>query len=155
MKCIIIEDQPPAQRLLKKYVGDLEELELLGCFSEATQALELIRSGEVELLFLDIHLPKLSGVEFLRSLPNPPKVIFTTAFSEYALDGFDLDVADYLLKPFSFERFVKAVTKAAQIKRKAPGSPPKEKKKEIFIKSGYEYIRLRVEEIRYIKSDSD
>ena len=111
MRCIIIEDQPPAQRVLKKYITDLGTIELAGTFPDALQAMEFLRKGEIDLIFLDIHLPKISGIDFLKTLVQKPNVILTTAFSDYALESYDYNVVDYLLKPFSFERFIKAVSK--------------------------------------------
>lgn len=158
MKCIIVEDQPPAQRILKKYVADIGTLELAGVFSDGLQALEYINAQPVDLIFLDIHLPKLSGIDFLKSLGHPPAVILTTAFSEYALEGYEFDVVDYLLKPFSFQRFVQAVSKVTRFRSEREGSGPLQgstASKEIFIKSGYEHIRVNMDDIHYIKSDAD
>lgn len=155
MKCIIIEDQPPAQRILQKFTEDMGTLEVTGVFSDALQALEFLKTHEVDLIFLDIHLPKISGLDFLKSLSHPPSVILTTAFPDYALESYDLNVIDYLLKPFSFQRFVKAVGK---VPSKTPISTPVQgntKPKELFIKSGYEHIKISVDEIVYIKSDAD
>ena len=156
MNCIIIEDQPPAQRILKKYIEDLGTLELKGVFSDAIQAMSFLKSASIDLLFLDIHLPKLSGIDFLKSLPNPPHIILTTAFSDYALESYDLNVVDYLLKPFSFQRFVKAVAKIP-VPQQASRTQEiaKDLAKEIFIKSGYEHIKVTVSDICFIKADSD
>ncbi len=159
MNCIIVEDQLPAQRILKKYIEDMGTLTLKGTFSDALQAMEFLKSESVDLLFLDIHLPKISGIDFLKTMPHPPQVIFTTAFPDYALEGYELDVVDYLLKPFSFQRFVKAVSKVplkgqpAQPAATHASAQPKEQ--EIFIKSGYEHIRIAIHDIVYIKSDAD
>lgn len=156
MNCIIIEDQPPAQRILKKYIVDIGSLNLRATFSDATQAMTFLRSEAIDLIFLDIHLPKISGIDFLKALPNPPHVILTTAFSEYALESYEFNVVDYLLKPFSFQRFVKAISKIP-IKNSTESISDKSEnaQKEIFIKSGYEYIKIAVNNILYIKSDSD
>ncbi len=155
MNCIIIEDQPPAQRLLKKYIEDLGTLQLEATFSDAIQAMEFLKAEAVDLIFLDIHLPKISGIDFLKTIPNPPSVILTTAFPDYALESYEFNVVDYLLKPFSFQRFVKAVSKVPS-KNIAPSSEENEQiRKELFIKSGYEYIKITVEDILYIKSDAD
>jgi len=105
LKCVIIEDQIPAQRILKGYLEEIPNLELVGTFISPIKALPVLESENVNVLFLDIHLPKISGIDFLKSIQNPPSVILTTAFTEYALDGFELDVVDYLLKPFSFRLF--------------------------------------------------
>lgn len=159
MNCIIIEDQPPAQRILKKFIEDIGTLHLKGVFSDAIQAMEFLKTESVDLMFLDIHLPKISGIDFLKTMPNPPYVILTTAFSDYALESYELDVVDYLLKPFSFQRFVKAVSKvpAKSIvdQTQETLSHNQENRKEIFIKSGYEHIKIAVKDIIYIKSDAD
>jgi DNA-binding LytR/AlgR family response regulator len=151
MRCIIIEDQPPAQRILKKYIEDVGTLELKGVFSDATQVPEFLRDNPVDLIFLVVHLPKLSGMEFLNSLPDSPNVILTTAFSDYALESYEFKVIDYLLKPFSFQRFVQAVNKAASIAQNSASDQPRD----IFIKSGYEYVKVSLDDIHYIKSDAD
>ena len=159
MTCIIIEDQPPAQRILKKYIEDIGTLHLKGVFSDALQAMELLKTESVDLVFLDIHLPKLSGIDFLKSVPNSPSVILTTAFSEYALESYEFNVVDYLLKPFSFQRFVKATSKATERQHTVIlGSENAEEvpqKKEIYIKSGYEHIKIAIADIHRISSDSD
>ena len=156
--CIIIEDQLPAQRILKKYISDIPELNLVGTFSNALLAEELLNTSKIELLFLDIHLPKISGIDFLKSIDNPPSVILTTAFSEYALEGYDLNIVDYLLKPYSFERFKKAATKAIEIinlKKSATNKSTSNKSTSIFIKSGHEHFKIDTASILFINSDSD
>jgi len=155
MNCIIIEDQPPAQRILKKFIEDLGSLELLGTFSDAIQAMRFLQAEKVDLIFLDIHLPKLSGLDFLKSLLHSPHVILTTAFPDYALESYDLNVVDYLLKPFSFQRFVKAVAKVPTDESLNGARAESNALQEIFIKSGYEHIKVSVAEILFIKSDSD
>lgn len=159
MKCVIIEDQPPAQRILQKYISEIGYLKLEGVFSNAIEALAFLKGHPVDLIFLDIHLPKISGIEFLKVLDPRPFVILTTAFSEYALESYDYGVKDYLLKPFSFERFVKALAKIPDpsLAKKEVFQPKEEDetRKEIFIKSGYEHIRIMVRDIIYIKSDGD
>ena len=115
MKCIIIEDELPAQKILQNYISRLPELELLGCFQSAIEANTFISKNTVELIFLDISLPYISGMAFLKTIPNPPKVIMTTAYHQYAAESYDLDmVIDYLVKPFSFERFLKAINRMPQ-----------------------------------------
>ncbi|WP_343486658.1 response regulator transcription factor [Allomuricauda sp. d1] len=159
MNCIIVEDQPPAQRVLKKYIEDVGSLELKGVFSDAIQAMEFLEAEPVDLLFLDVHLPKISGIDFLKTMANPPSIILTTAFSEYALESYEFNVVDYLLKPFSFQRFVKAISKVSE--RKKMGLPIKYEtdstslRKEIYIKSGYEHIKIHVDDILHITADSD
>ncbi len=159
MKCIIIEDQPPAQRILKKYIEDLGYLELRGAFSDAIEALAFLQKEPVDLIFLDIHLPKISGMEFLETLPRPTPVILTTAFPDYALESYEHGVVDYLLKPFSFQRFVKAVSRAPSPHPAEPGRPAPVPSQpapaELFIKSGYEHIKIAVSDILLIQADAD
>jgi DNA-binding LytR/AlgR family response regulator len=154
MKCIIVEDQQPAQRILKKYIQDIESLTLAGTFGDAIQAMNFLQKESVDLIFLDINLPKLSGISFLKSLSSRPQVIMTTAHSEYALDGYELDVVDYVLKPFSFERFVKAVGKVRR-NTAVEGEYKNHPKTEHFIKIGYEHVRLGFEDIIYLAADGD
>ena len=157
--CIIIEDQPPAQRVLKKYIGDMDNVVLKATFADALQAMDFIKVEPVDLIFLDIHLPKISGIDFLKALAHKPHVILTTAFSEYALESYEYDVVDYLLKPFSFERFVQAVAKVPTLKSEGAKSENQLEKASppdvIFIKSGYEHIKIDVTDICFIQSDAD
>jgi DNA-binding LytR/AlgR family response regulator len=153
INCIIIEDQPPAQRILQRYIADVGSLDLKATFSDAIQGLEFLKNNAVDLIFLDIHLPKISGLDFLKSLQNPPKIILTTAFSEFALDSYEYNVVDYLLKPFSFPRFLKAISK---IETKKIGINPKTVVEEhLFIKSGATIFKVEYQDILYIKSDGD
>ncbi|WP_196890675.1 LytR/AlgR family response regulator transcription factor [Aureivirga marina] len=156
LRCIIIEDQPPAQRILQKYIADLGNLELTGTFSDAISAMTFLNENDVEIIFLDVHLPKISGMEFLEILKKDTQIILTTAFSEYALKGYEFNVVDYLLKPFSFQRFVKAVSKAETIlKAENKGVKTQAENDFIFIKSGHDFIKVLFEEIQYIKSEAD
>ncbi|MGH1335387.1 MAG: LytR/AlgR family response regulator transcription factor [Aureispira sp.] len=155
MTCIIIEDQLPAQRILSKYIHDFGSLTLLASFSNALQALEFLQTNKVDLLFLDIHLPKLSGLDFLKALSNPPQVILTTAFPDYALESYECSVVDYLLKPFSFQRFLKAVAKVSLPQQNHSPNAPSAFPKNLFIKTGYEHIKIVIQDILYIKSDAD
>lgn len=158
MNCIIIEDQLPAQRILKKYIADTGSLNLIGTYTNALDAMKVLKSEKIDVMFLDIHLPKISGMEFLKSLPNQPEVILTTAFQEYALESYEHNVIDYLLKPFSFQRFVKAISKVGvtlnnpNISVENPFSNPVEV---VYIKSGYDHIRVKTNEILFIMADSD
>ncbi|SDE16629.1 two component transcriptional regulator, LytTR family [Pricia antarctica] len=161
IRCIIIEDQPPAQRVLQKFIGDMESLELKATFADALKAMDFLKSESIDLIFLDIHLPKISGIDFLKTIPNVPNVILTTAFSDYALESYDLNVVDYLLKPFSFERFIKAVNKVP-VGLDASKKPSEESNRNsksrpdvLFIKSGYEHLKIQVSEILYIQSEAD
>lgn len=159
MKCIIIEDQPPAQRVLKKYINDIGSLDLKAIFTDALSAIYYLKSEKVDLIFLDIHLPKISGIEFLKIAKRKPYVILTTAFSDYALESYEYHVVDYLLKPFSFERFVQAVHKVplnSSVRTNRTELVENDAFSDVvFIKSGYEHIKIEVEDIRFIRSDAD
>src|SRR5205085_7323037 len=109
--CLIIDDEPPAREILRRYIEAVPSLELEGECGNAIDAMTFLQQHTVDLIFLDINMPQLKGTEFLKVVKNPPTVIFTTAYPEYALEGYDLDVIDYLLKPIQFDRFIKAVNK--------------------------------------------
>ena len=115
IKCIIIDDEPLARKGIKEYVQDIDYLDLVGEFDSPLKATGQLATQTVDLLFLDIEMPKITGIDFLKTLPHPPLVIFTTAYPQYAVDGFELNAVDYLLKPFSFDRFLKAVMKAKAV----------------------------------------
>lgn len=159
LKCLIIEDELPAQRVLKNYIEDVPYLDLAGTFKSAVDALETIQNGDIDLLFLDINLPKISGLNFLRSLNDPPKVIVTTAYPDYAHEGFELDVVDYLLKPFSFERFIQALSKLKSEKQedKSMAGPPSRNYQHqyAFVKVDKTLHRVDFNDILYIESDKD
>jgi DNA-binding LytR/AlgR family response regulator len=120
--CLAVDDEPLALSILKKYIGSVESLELVGTCENAVQALQLLQKFQVDLIFLDIQMPQIMGTDFIRTLKKAPKIIFTTAFRKYAIEGFELDAVDYLLKPISFERFLKAVNKVLQTNFNAPES---------------------------------
>lgn len=156
IKAIIVEDQPPAQRILQKYIDDLGTIELAATFSSAIDAMQYLQSEQIDLMFLDIHLPKMSGIDFLKSGKNLPQVILTTAFSDYALESYEYEVVDYLLKPFSFARFVQAVQKVAKEQPSTTILTPKDDyPRSIVVKSGYDMIKVKTRDIHYIQSDSD
>jgi DNA-binding LytR/AlgR family response regulator len=111
LRCLLVDDEPPALQILASYVASLDNLELTGKCYNAFEAMQLLQRTPVDIIFLDINMPRLLGTEFIRTLRNPPKVIFTTAHKDYALEGFELDAVDYLLKPFSLERFIRAINK--------------------------------------------
>ncbi len=152
MNCIIIEDEPAAQSILEHHISKCPDLRCCGTFADAFSAQAFLDSNPVDLIFLDINLPEMSGVSFLRSLIRPPLVIFTTAYSQYAIDGFDLEAVDFLLKPFSFERFYKAVNKAREklIARISAPIPTK-----ISVKSGKRIYQLAIDDIRFIETCGD
>lgn len=113
--CLAVDDEPPALQVIEKYVTSIPSLKLAATCSNAVDALAVLQNNQIDLLFLDIQMPYILGTDFMRTLSNPPKVIFTTAFRKYAVEGFDLDAVDYLLKPISFERFLKAVNKVMKL----------------------------------------
>src|SRR3954470_17749199 len=120
IKCIIVEDEPLATKVLSDYIAQVPFLHLQGAFKDAILATEYLRQHSTDLIFLDIHLPRLKGMAFLKTLTHPPAVIITTAYHQYAVEGFDLNVTDYLLKPFEFERFLVAVTKVKSVQKEEP-----------------------------------
>ena len=114
IRCLIIDDEPLAREMLKKHIDEVESLELAGSCNNAMEAIDFLKDHTIDLLFVDIQMPQLLGTNFVRTLKSPPRVIFTTAYRKYAVEGFELDAVDYILKPISFERFLKAVNKAFQ-----------------------------------------
>ena len=147
--------------MLQKYIGDVDALELKETFNNALTALQYLKENPVDLIFLDIHLPKISGIDFLKILTPKPKVVITTVFQDYALQGYEHEVLDYLLKPFSFERFLKAVSKiiyssnTQRLDEKTIGELGKEGNDFLFIKSGHDYINIKTNDIKYVKSEGD
>src|SRR5215470_13916968 len=133
IKCIIVEDEPLAVKVLSDYVSQVPFLELQGTFKDAILATEWLRNNTTELIFLDIHLPKLKGMAFLKTLTHPPAVIITTAYHQYAVEGFNLNVTDYLLKPFEFERFLVAVTKVRTAHKESSANENQEAKDYLFL----------------------
>ena len=156
IKCIIVEDEPLATKVLSDYISQVPFLELQGAFKDAILATDFLRNNTTDLIFLDIHLPKLKGMAFLKTLTNPPAVIVTTAYHQYAVEGFNLNVTDYLLKPFEFERFLIAVTKVKTLqteKRKPVES--EEKKDFIFLNVQKKKVKILFSEILYIESQRE
>src|SRR5687767_11140363 len=151
--CIIVEDEPLATKILTDYISQTPFLHLLESFKDAIAATDYLRSHQPDLIFLDIHLPKLKGMAFLKTLTNPPAVIITTAYHQYAVEGFELNVTDYLLKPFEFERFLIAVTKVKS------GQKPKEadntEKDFIFLNVQKKKVKISFSEIVYIESQRE
>lgn len=154
IKCIIIEDEPLAVKVLKDYIQQVPFLELTAIFKEAISAAGYLQNEETGLLFLDIHLPKLKGLDFLRTLTNPPVTIVTTAYHQYALEGFELGVADYLMKPISFKRFIAAVNKSVKlISLKNTEIPTVDKVNEvIFLNVNRRKVKIALDDILYIES---
>jgi DNA-binding LytR/AlgR family response regulator len=155
--CIIVDDEPLAREILEKYISDCPMLELLESCSSAFEAMEVLDRLVVGIVFLDINMPKLSGLSMIRSLDKPPEIVFTTAYPEYAVEGFELDAADYMVKPFSFERFLKAVNKAIRRLelRKSPDTNAGEQKKHIIVKADGKIYQLEHASIFYLEAMGD
>lgn len=156
IKCIIIEDEPLAAKVLSDYILQVPFLELHATFKNAILATEYLLDNTTQLIFLDIHLPKLKGMDFLKTLSHPPSVIITTAYHQYAVEGFDLNVTDYLLKPFSFERFLVAVNKVKIASIETPKTNVSDEKKDfIFLNVQKKKVKILFSEIVYIESQRE
>ena len=153
INCIIVDDEPASREILEKYVADCSFLNLVQTCKNAFEATETINDIDIQLIFLDINMPKLSGMKFYRSLTNPPFVIFTTAYPEFAVEGFEVNAVDFLLKPFPFERFLKAVNKAIDnLKNQTNENNYHEF---IFLKSDKKIHRIIINEIYHLESIGD
>src|SRR5688500_3769385 len=160
MKTLIIDDEPLALDVLETYISKMPELELVGRCSNALEANELLRKHDIDLIFLDIQMPQVSGVDFIKALSNPPLFIFTTAYSNYALEGYELNAIDYLLKPISIDRFMKAVNKAMEqyeLRRKEESAEPSGREGEdfFFVKADKKLVKVKYNEILYIEGLKD
>ncbi|KRT15550.1 LytTR family transcriptional regulator [Pedobacter ginsenosidimutans] len=160
LRCLIVDDEPLAHGVITEYAKDIPFINIVGDCYRATAALDFLNKQQVDLIFLDIRMPKLNGLDFLRTLPHKPLVIITSAYEEYALESFDLAVCDYLLKPFRFDRFLKAVNRALELynlKKQTAGPIETEKTEaksygQISIKADKKYILVKTEEIQYLES---
>lgn len=151
IRCIIVEDEPLAVKVLSDYIAQVPFLDLQGSFKDAILATDWLRRNTTDLIFLDIHLPRLKGMSFLKTLANPPSVIITTAYHQYAVEGFNLNVTDYLLKPIDFERFLAAVTK---VQKQTP-TEPADSRDFIFISVQKKKVKILFSEIVYIESQRE
>jgi DNA-binding LytR/AlgR family response regulator len=151
MRCLIIDDEPLARKGIEKMVQEIPFLELKNSFSNATLAMEDLNKDSTDLVFLDIEMPKLSGIDLLKTIPGLPPVIITTAFPDYAVLGYELNIIDYLLKPISFQRFLKAVNKAHDIYRKGH-TAVKEGSDYIFVKSSGTFEKIFLDDILFVKA---
>lgn len=157
MKCIIVDDEPLAREGMKLNVDEVDSLELIGQFSNAISAKDFVKNNAVDLIFLDIEMPEMTGIEFLRTMPDRPFVILTTAYPQFALEAYELDVIDYLVKPIRMDRFRKAINKALQFHDSIKEEKTVESKADdcFFIRSERKLIRLYFEDILYIKGMKD
>jgi DNA-binding LytR/AlgR family response regulator len=156
LKAIIIDDEPLARKGLQEYISDVDFLVLVGEFDSALKAMDLLSRGEVQLMFLDIQMPKITGLDFLKSLQQAPPVIFTTAYPQYALEGFDLNALDYLVKPVSFERFFKAALKAKEYyelrQQNKKMQSESSAQKDFFIKADNQLVRIAHDDLLYVEA---
>ncbi|MGE0077392.1 MAG: LytR/AlgR family response regulator transcription factor [Bacteroidales bacterium] len=153
--CIIIDDEPIALRVINSYVDRIDDFDVLGCFTNALDALKVIHSAKVDLIFLDIEMPGINGLEFLKSISKPPKVIFTTAYRNYAADAFDVDALDYLVKPIPFDRFLKAISKFYETAKQIVSDTPILEHRQIVLKSDKKNFKVDIDDILYIESLDD
>lgn len=160
VSCIIVDDEFPARALLQDFISKFSHLELLGSFKSPLEALPLLQQNKVDVMFLDIQMPDITGIDFLKTLRQKPLVVFTTAYMEYAIEGYELDVLDYLVKPFSFERFMQTITKIGDrlaISSAQPVLIPQEAIKEekvkdfMMVKADHKIYRLKFRDIIYIE----
>lgn len=157
LTCLIVDDEPLARNLLSDYVKKIPSLNLVGTCEGSLEAMEFLKSNSVDLLFLDIKMPELTGIGLLKSITKKPMVIFTTAYSEYALEGYELDVIDYLLKPITFERFIKAINKVqAHVTTTRPAVAPQLLADDfIFVKDGTKLVKIMTNDILYVEGLKD
>lgn len=160
-KCLIVDDEPLARELIRGHVEKLENFEIVAECSDAMKALQVLREKQIDLMFMDIQMPQITGIEFLKTLKHQPKVIITTAYREYALEGFELDVVDYLLKPITFERFLKSVNKYYQMIQddvQVVSNTVADKMQDdsfIYIKENKKVVKVYLSEIKYIEGLSE
>lgn len=159
VKCLIIDDEPLAIDVIKNYLTQIPQMELVGTFENPIEASELLQSDTIDLIFLDIEMPLMTGIDFVKSMQQAPKVIFITAYRNYAIESYELDVIDYLLKPISFTRFFKAINKFKSLTQKAsPTAAPEEKavvNDHLYVNSNKKFIKVHFKDILYVESLKD
>ena len=158
IKCLIVDDEPPARELLQRYLEPLEGFMVLDMFDNALNAFSFLQSNQVDLMFLDIQMPRMNGIELLKSLRFPPKVIMTTAFRDYAVDGFELDILDYLLKPISPERFLKSISKFHffhEMNQPQSHEKPAGEDAYLFLKVDRDQVKVFLKDILFIEGLKD
>ena len=159
LRCLLVDDEPPALKVLESHISQINGLEIVAQCKNALEALDVLDHKPVDLLFLDIKMPKILGTDFLKNLSHPPKVIFVTAYRDFAVDGYDLDAVDFLLKPVSFERFLKAITKVKRILGQETINPVSDPKSNpegfIYLKVDKNMQKVFIDDILYIESWKD
>ncbi len=154
LKCVAIDDEPPALMLIREYASRVPGIELVQCFDDALSGAEFLKKNNIDILFCDINMPDISGIDLVRSLENKPLFIFTTAYKKFAFEGFELDAVDYLLKPIEFSRFLKAVQKAVNLHQQKFLSRPPENE-QLFVRSEYRMLKIDINTIEYIEGLED
>ncbi len=159
LRCLLIDDEPPALRVLQSHIANMNGLEIVALCKNAVEALDVLNEKKVDVIFLDIKMPKILGTEFLKNIPNPPKVIFVSAYRDYALESYELDAVDYLVKPVSFERFLKAIGKVKRLMGHESDSDIEEPKINpeafVYLKVDKNMLKILINEILYIESCKD
>lgn len=159
LTCYIVDDEPLAIEVLESHIAKTERIEVAGTFQNAVKAFEALQEHPIDLVFLDIQMPRLTGINLLKTLKHPPNVIFTTAYREYALEGFELDAADYLLKPISFERFLKAINKVYEKQSRFERSDDTDHRNateaDLFIRVNKKMVKIQLDKILFIESQRD
>ncbi|HSK14406.1 MAG TPA: LytTR family DNA-binding domain-containing protein [Phnomibacter sp.] len=160
IRCLLVDDEPLARDVMRRYIDALPQLELAGECANAIEALTFLQQHEVDLMLLDIHMPQLKGHEMLKTLRHPPRVIFTTAYAEYAVDGFELEVVDFLLKPIHFERFIKAINKITSNNGQQSDNDPQNKpqlnnESYVYFRADRKMVKVMLDDIIFIESMKD
>ena len=162
INCLIVDDEPPALQLMEKYINAVPVLHFTGKCSNAVDAMSILQQDPIDLIFLDIQMPHILGTDFIRALINPPKVVFTTAFRKFAIEGFELDAVDYLLKPISFERFLKAVNKVMKLNLPVVPTFPQDmmpknepERSFLFLRADRKNLKIQLHEILFVESLKD
>lgn len=158
-RCLLVDDEPPALEILRTYINSMPLLEITGECSHAIAAFEFLQQHPVDLIFLDVQMPRLLGTDLLKTLSNPPKAIFTTAYRDYAVEGFELGAVDYLLKPYSFDRFLRAVHKVLELEHRVQPSRKEsmltQTDRFLYVRADRKMVKVMVDEIQYIESLKD
>jgi DNA-binding LytR/AlgR family response regulator len=154
-KCLIVDDEPPAIKIIKGYIELVPDISIIATCNNVLQAIEILKKEKIDLLFLDIQMPKLTGIAFLKTLAHPPRVIFTTAYREYAIDAFDMDAVDYLLKPISLERFLKAINKITNSTAEVLNTPTPGKQGFLYFRADRKMVKVFLDDMIYIESLKD
>lgn len=157
VKCLLVDDEPLAIKLIENHISKIDALEVIATCNNALKAFEIINTQQIDLMFLDIKMPNINGIDFLKTLKNPPKTIFTTAYRDYAIESYDLEVVDYLLKPITFERFFKSINRFLRAQKEVVVSIADKNDLEDFllVKSGNKHHKIKIEEIIFIESLKD